>query len=96
MKTRIRTRRHYKLVFALLSSISLLFARSDEPDRPIEPVLHQLETFIKDGMGKTGVPGVAVSFSYIGRLCRFRASAFLVSVDKAAGHTVKETLVAGI
>ena len=68
MKPRLHFRPHYKLALALLSSISLLFARPDKPDRPIEPAIHQLETFIKNGMEKTGVPGVAVAVVYRDRV----------------------------
>ena len=58
----------YKLVFAFLSSISLLLARSDKPNRPIQPVIDQLKTFIETGMQKTGVPGVAVAVVYRDRV----------------------------
>jgi CubicO group peptidase (beta-lactamase class C family) len=61
MKNHLR----YKLLSAFVASISLLLAGSpDKRDRPIEPVVKQLETFIENGMQKTGVPGVAVAVVY--------------------------------
>lgn len=61
----VNMRRHYKLIFALLAFISLLAAQPEgKPNRPIRPVIKQLKKFIKDGMLKTGVPGVAVAVVY--------------------------------
>jgi CubicO group peptidase (beta-lactamase class C family) len=56
-----------KLIFAFLSSIALLHAQmpgTPAHDRPIDPLLHQIERFVQDGMQKTGVPGVAVAVVY--------------------------------
>ena len=65
MKTRSHRRFYSTLVLALLSIVPLLSAGSAEkPNRPIEPAIEQLKTFIKDGMRKTGVPGVAVAVVY--------------------------------
>jgi len=55
------------LIPALLSSISLLHAQS--PATPgnrasIDSLFPQLEDYIRDGMQKTGVPGVAVAIVY--------------------------------
>ena len=61
----MKNRRHYKLLFTFLSSISLLLAEPPgNRNRPIEPVIKQLETYIQNGMEKTGVPGVAVAVVY--------------------------------
>jgi len=69
MKTRSHVRNLYKLVLIFSIAISPLFARSPgKPDRPIEPVTEQLKTFIRDGMKKTGVPGVAVAVVYRDRV----------------------------
>jgi CubicO group peptidase (beta-lactamase class C family) len=65
----MKTHLHYKLVFTLLTSISLLPAEPPaKRNRPIEPVIKQLETFIENGMQKTGVPGVAVAVVYRDRV----------------------------
>ena len=54
-----------KLTVIFLIAIPLLFAQSPgQGDRPIEPVIQQLKTFIQEGMRKTGVPGVAVAVVY--------------------------------
>lgn len=55
-----------KLVLAFLSSIPLLHAQASSTahDKPIGPLLQQLETYVQDGMQKTGVPGVAVAVVY--------------------------------
>jgi CubicO group peptidase (beta-lactamase class C family) len=69
MKTRSHLRNLYNL--ALIASIgpSPLFAQSPgKPDRSITPVIEQLKTFIRDGMNKTGVPGVAVAVVYRDRV----------------------------
>jgi len=55
------------LIPSLLSSISLLHAQS--PATPgnrasIDSLFPQLEDYIRDGMQKTGVPGVAVAIVY--------------------------------
>ena len=55
-----------KLTVIFLIAIPLLFAQSPgQGDRPIEPVIQQLKTFIQEGMRKTGVPGVAVAVVYL-------------------------------
>jgi len=65
----MKNRLHDKLVFTFLTSISLLLAESPgKRNRPIEPVIKQLETFIQNGMQKTGVPGVAVAVVYRDRV----------------------------
>lgn len=56
-----------KLALALLSAIPLLHAQTPgapEQNRPIDPVLPQIESYIEQGMQKTGVPGVAVAIVY--------------------------------
>lgn len=61
------------LAFAFMSS-PLSFAQTPgiadqaRQDRPIRPLLKQIETFIKAGMEKTGVPGVAVAVVYEDRI----------------------------
>jgi len=56
---------HHKLVFAFLTSISLLSAESPHNQgQPIAQVLQQLKPFIEKAMQKTGVPGVAVAVVY--------------------------------
>jgi CubicO group peptidase (beta-lactamase class C family) len=58
-----------KLIAALMTSLGLLSAHQpDKPDRPIEPVLQKLGPYIKRGMRKTGVPGVAVAVVYHDRV----------------------------
>lgn len=58
-----------KLIAALMTSLGLLSAHQpDRPDRPIEPVLQKLGPYIKRGMRKTGVPGVAVAVVYHDRV----------------------------
>lgn len=53
------------LIVAFITSITLLFAHEpNKPDRPIGPVLQKLGPYIKKGMRKTGVPGVAVAVVY--------------------------------
>src|SRR3954469_17515927 len=66
MKTRLYTQSRCRLFVTFLSSISLLlFAQpSGKRVRPIEPVIHDIQTFITEGMQKTGVPGVAVAVVY--------------------------------
>lgn len=65
MKTVPHTRNLYKLAVAFLICVSMLLAQAPgKGDRPIEPVIHELEAFIKTGMQKTGVPGVAVAVVY--------------------------------
>ena len=69
MKTRPHSRKLYKLTFTFLLSIAMLFAQAPgKRDRPIEPVIEQLKTFINNGMRKTGVPGVAVAVVYRDRV----------------------------
>ncbi|MGI9074684.1 MAG: serine hydrolase [Bryobacteraceae bacterium] len=58
-----------KLVLALLTSIPLLqmhpqIAGATDREKPIGPLLQQIETFVLDGMQKTQVPGVAVVVVY--------------------------------
>jgi len=53
-----------KLTLIALSITSLRSAPPDRSDRPIQPVIERLKAFVKDGMGKTGVPGVAVAVVY--------------------------------
>jgi CubicO group peptidase (beta-lactamase class C family) len=65
MKTRLYTQSRCKLFVTFLSSISLVFAQPPgKRDRSIEPVIHDIQTFITEGMQKTGVPGVAVAVVY--------------------------------
>ncbi len=56
----------WKLASALLSSIALLSAQSktSKQDRPIGPLLTQIESYVEKGMVKTGVPGVAMAIVY--------------------------------
>jgi CubicO group peptidase (beta-lactamase class C family) len=61
----------FMLPLALLLAVPLLDAQAlDTPPgiRPISPALQQLETYIKQGMAKTGVPGVAVAVVYRDKL----------------------------
>lgn len=56
-----------KLALALLSSFPLVWAQMPglaERDRPIDPLLRQIEQYVQNGMQKTGVPGVAVAIVY--------------------------------
>ncbi|MGI8959000.1 MAG: serine hydrolase [Bryobacteraceae bacterium] len=56
-----------QLALAFFGSVVLLFSQkpsTPDPDRPIGPVLHQIEDFVQHGMQKTGVPGVAVAVVY--------------------------------
>jgi len=56
-------------ILALLISVALLVAAApDKPNRPISPVLQKLGPYIKRGMRKTGVPGVAVAVVYHDRV----------------------------
>jgi CubicO group peptidase (beta-lactamase class C family) len=49
--------------------MSILLAQAPgKQDRPIQPVIQQLQVFIRDGMRKTGVPGVAVAVVYRDRV----------------------------
>jgi CubicO group peptidase (beta-lactamase class C family) len=52
-----------KLLFVFLLSGAALCAQ-----RPIAPLLDQLQSFIENGMKKTGVPGVAVAVVYRDRI----------------------------
>jgi CubicO group peptidase (beta-lactamase class C family) len=65
------SKRHYsRSVLAFFTSVPLLFAQAPgAPDqarqnRPLDPLLKQMETFLKNGMQKTGVPGAAVAVVY--------------------------------
>jgi CubicO group peptidase (beta-lactamase class C family) len=55
---------HCRLGLALLSAISLLSAQqptTPAQNRPLGPIIQQVEQYIQQGMEKTGVPGVAVA-----------------------------------
>src|SRR5689334_1464815 len=54
------------MTVALLSAISMCAGGSDTGNgvRPIGPLLQQIESFVQQGMAKTGVPGVAVGIVY--------------------------------
>jgi CubicO group peptidase (beta-lactamase class C family) len=47
-----------------LDSASSCASSSTAQEKPIGPLLQQLETYVQDGMQKTGVPGVAVAVVY--------------------------------
>src|SRR6185312_2572299 len=67
MQTRTRIVCQFTVVFAVVSSISLLAAQpsgSPDRDRAIGPLIQQIESFIGQGMDKTGVPGLAVAIVY--------------------------------
>jgi len=60
-----------KLFLAFLTSCSFLLGQTpslQNRERPIGPVLKQMESFVRDGMKKTGVPGVAVAVVYRDRI----------------------------
>jgi CubicO group peptidase (beta-lactamase class C family) len=57
----------WKLAFVCLSSAALLGAQSPSManhERPIGPVINQIQSFVEKSMAKTGVPGVAVGIVY--------------------------------
>jgi CubicO group peptidase (beta-lactamase class C family) len=59
---------HWKLAFLCLSAATLLGAQSSSManhQRPIGPVINQIQSFVEKSMATTGVPGVAV-----GIVCR--------------------------
>jgi CubicO group peptidase (beta-lactamase class C family) len=59
---------HWKLAFASVSAAALVGAPSPSManhERPIGPVINQIQSFVEKSMAKTGVPGVAV-----GIVCR--------------------------
>ncbi len=70
MDTRTLKRSCALLAIAFSISKPLLFAQAPgtanqgRQDRPIGPLLKQMEIFVRDGMKKTGVPGVAVAVVY--------------------------------
>jgi CubicO group peptidase (beta-lactamase class C family) len=54
-------------ICVFITSIALLQAQpanTSDHDRPIGPLLQQIEPFVEKGMTKTGVPGVAVAVVY--------------------------------
>src|SRR4051812_1168966 len=104
------TRHLYKLIFTFLISTTMMFAQAPgKRDRSIEPITHQLETFINDGMRKTGVPGVAVAVVYRDRVVYLKGFGFrkagsneevdsrtvfqLASVSKPIASTIVAALV---
>jgi CubicO group peptidase (beta-lactamase class C family) len=70
METETPRRSYGRPAIALLISVPVLFAQAPgvanqaRQNRPIGPLLKQTETFLKKGMQKTGVPGVAVAVVY--------------------------------
>lgn len=66
MKTRTLTTPYGKLALASLNVLPLLAQAPDVPkqDRPIGPVLQQIEKFVEEGMRSTAVPGVAIAVVY--------------------------------
>jgi len=104
------TRHLYKLIFTFLISTTMMFAQAPgKRDRSIEPITRQLETFINDGMRKTGVPGVAVAVVYRDRVVYLKGFGFrkagsneevdsrtvfqLASVSKPIASTIVAALV---
>jgi CubicO group peptidase (beta-lactamase class C family) len=76
-----------KLVLTFLSSIALLYPETPgapHSERPIDPLLHQIEGFVQDGMQKTGVPGVAVAIVYRDKVVCLKGFGVRKAGDKAS------------
>jgi CubicO group peptidase (beta-lactamase class C family) len=99
-------------ILAFLTGIPFLYAQNPnalEGEHPIGPLLHQIESYVQEGMQKTGVPGLAVAVVYQDRVvylkgfgvrkagCRASVDADtvfqLASVSKPIASTVVAALV---